>query len=297
MGKLNYIFVDKMVSFEMIPWNSPEWVTKGSFEFDVVFTSNISGFVVQYIRKKLTYKKTPSSLWEKTDRGYWEIFYIDKGMSWNADRFAQTSLGKESEGCLIQIGYAYFFPYYLSEEEHRIYQTDVKLPGDIKRIFGEEMRRGEIKMANGLPSSLEQPKMEGLRPTPKAIIHKLTVNWGKHAEPLGSQLNYSDDGETIEGWDSVVLEEVFAGEKIYQKFPWTSNEKRPLLEGQKEKEKYLSEEEWEEVNLKRGNKYPIHRFAEPLRGCPYCRRSETTARRAVFNAKPERSTLFQAKKI
>ena len=233
-------------TFSMIPWNSSALTLKlnrrgvanesikGSFEFDVVFTSNISGFVVQYIQKKLTYKKKASSVWKKIQRAYWEIFYIDKGMSWNADRFAQTSLGKESEGCLIQIGYAYFFPYYLSEEEHRIYQTDVKLPDDIKRIFGEEMRRGEIKMANGLPSSLEQPKMEGLRPTPKAIIHKLTVNWGKHAEPLGSQLNYSDDGKTIEGWDSVVLEEVFAGEKIYQKFPWSSNEKRPLLKDQKE---------------------------------------------------------------
>ena len=111
-------------TFSMIPWNSSALTLqlkrrgvanesiKGSFEFDVVFTSNQPGFVVQYIRKNRTYKKTASSRWKKTDRAYWEIFYIgDDRMSWNADRFAQTSLGKESEGGLIQIGYAYFFPY------------------------------------------------------------------------------------------------------------------------------------------------------------------------------------------
>ena len=265
----------------MIPWNSSALTLKlnrrgvanesikGSFEFDVVFTSNISGFVVQYIQKKLTYKKKASSVWKKIQRAYWEIFYIgDDGMSWNADRFAQTSLGNESEGCLIQIGYAYFFPYAqpVVQDPDKVDIVQIQITKDIKRIFGKEVQY-KIKMANGLPCSYQKPKMKGLQPIPNAIIHKLTVNWGEHAEPLGSQLNYSDDGKTIEGWDSVVVEEVFAGENIYQKFPWTSSEERPLLKDQDERNKYLSEEEWGEtlVNLNRPEEYldlPIP--------CTYC---------------------------
>ena len=245
----------------MIPWNTPEKDTKGHFKFDVVFTSNRPGFVVQYLRKKLTYKETAKSPWNKSNRAYWEIFYIgDDGMSWKGDRFAQTSIGKEeSEGCLIQIGYAYFFPYHLSEYEVEIYKTEVNLSPLLKRIFGEEVQRGKIAMANGLPSSLHKPKMADPEsplkkidpdewPLKKAIIRKLTVNWGEHA-PL-SQLNYSNDGtKTSEGWDSVVVEEVFAGEKIFKQFPWDSNKKRPLLKDQNERKKYLSKYKWKDALL------------------------------------------------
>ena len=88
-------------NFNMIGWNgmaSMNQSIKGSFEFDVVFVNDKPGFVVQFIQKTLTYKKTAaSSSWKKRNHAYWEIFYIGEDrMSWNSDRFAQTSLGPES---------------------------------------------------------------------------------------------------------------------------------------------------------------------------------------------------------
>ena len=67
-------------NFNMIGWNgmaSMNQSIKGSFEFDVVFVNDKPGFVVQFIQKTLTYKKTAaSSSWKKRNHAYWEIFYI-----------------------------------------------------------------------------------------------------------------------------------------------------------------------------------------------------------------------------
>ena len=252
-----------MITFSMIPWNTPEKDTKGHFKFDVVFTSNRPGFVVQYLRKKLTYKETAKSPWNKSNRAYWEIFYIgDDGMSWKGDRFAQTSIGKEeSEGCLIQIGYAYFFPYHLSEYEVEIYKTEVNLSPFLNESLAKKSNAVRLRwptvclrLSTNLKWLTRNRLLKRLTrdewPLKKAIIRKLTVNWGEHA-PL-SQLNYSNDGtKTSEGWDSVVVEEVFAGEKIFKQFPWDwdSNKKRPLLKDQNERKKYLSKYKWKDALL------------------------------------------------
>ena len=206
-------------TFSMIPWKKGKIKQRGNFTFDVLFKSNKKGFVVQYIRKILTYKEKSNSLpLNEYNYTYWEIFYIgDAGNSWNSDRFAQSPLEIESEGSLIQIGYAYFFPY---DQPVTMENKVIKITKKIKDIFGEGVNPDEIEYANGLPSSKEQPEMKGLTPIPLVIIHKLTVNWGKH-----EKLSYL----TNKGWSSVVDEEVFAGAKNYQTFPWNFSGQRPLL--------------------------------------------------------------------
>ena len=265
-------------NFNMIGWNgmaSMNQSIKGSFEFDVVFVNDKPGFVVQFIQKTLTYKKTAaSSSWKKRNHAYWEIFYIGEDrMSWNADRFAQTSLGPESEGCLIQIGYASFFPY--DKSVSLTNNNVVQITPEIGKIFGTAVQPDKIPSANGLPSSKKKPEMNNLKLIPSAIIHKLTVNWGNH-EPL-SQQNVSDDGKTFEGWDSIIEEEVFAGETIYQAFPWTATA-RPFLKDRDEQNRYLSEEDWEEtvVNLNRPQEYgqrPTGEGGVSSILCPHCTNS------------------------
>ena len=79
------------VAFGMIPYNSSapteemklrgvsKESIKGSFEFDVVFTTNkIPGFVVQYIRHTVTFREHPGFSWKTKDHDYWEIFHITK---------------------------------------------------------------------------------------------------------------------------------------------------------------------------------------------------------------------------
>ena len=58
----------------------------GSFWVDVKFTSNVPGFVVQYIEKNIAVQNTQLDSSETEDKRYWEIFYIDEsGESYNAD--------------------------------------------------------------------------------------------------------------------------------------------------------------------------------------------------------------------
>ena len=203
-------------TFSITPLKNGNMRRRGSFSFDVVFESNRKGFVVQYLRKILTYKKSVNSLVKNYNYSYWEIFYIDGGgKSRNTDRFAQNPLEQYSEGSLIQIGYAYFFPY---DEPVTQKNQVIELTGPIKEIFGSGVEPGVIEYANGLPSSKHQPEMNTLTPVPLVIIHKLTVNWGKH-ENLSKLTN--------KGWKSIVDEEVFAG--YYQIFPWGFKGQRPLL--------------------------------------------------------------------
>ena len=178
---------------------------------------------------------------------YWEIFYIGKnGKSWNTDRFSQTFLEDESEGTIIQIGYAYFFPYDKSvSQENEV----VKLTPSIKNIFGSHVG-GEynIEMANDLPSSKTQPLMRNLEPVKNVIVHKLTVKWGKH-EPKSKF-------QRKNAWSTEVTEEAFEGAQLYKEFPWEYKEERPF---------YFTSTEWDAVDLKRRKT-----FQKPKYKCPQC---------------------------
>ena len=188
------------ITFKVIPWNSSALnetlgqravaseSLEGSFVFDVSFRSNHKGFVVQHIRKYISYTAETSPRlsalnvgeygwkvdyedcddcnkecsrscsqflgenWEPANFDdckniplptekkvycktfdYWEIFYIGcEGESWNTDRFAQKHLEHDSEGIVIQIGYAYFFPYSKCVSQQK---DVVKLTKPIKKIF------------------------------------------------------------------------------------------------------------------------------------------------------------------
>ena len=149
---------------------------------------------------------------------YWEIFYIGKdGKSWNEDRFSQIGLGTDSEGTIIQIGYAYFFSYPKSVTQ-KGGVIEFTLP--IKKIFGPEfMANTNVRLADGLPSSEHKPTMKGLRPIENVIVRKLTAKWGKH-EP---ESNFDQ-----KGWDTVITEEAFGGFKVYEDFPYRGNVLRPF---------------------------------------------------------------------
>ncbi len=235
------------ISFGIIPYNThaPTESMKrrgvsmecprGSFSFDIVFTTSDKqpGFVVQYIRKTLTYRLNPSSPWRTRDHDYWEIFYINTdGESWNADRFAQTATSDtKSEGCFIQIGYAYFFPYSGPVE---MVNHNIKITKVLKKIFGKWMELGQIEYANGLPSSKKQPKMKGLDHQKTAIIHKLTGNWGPHVEEKNAMPST--------GWNTIIDEDVFSGPLIYSAFPWDYDKQRPLLKNKRETRRHLNKE-------------------------------------------------------
>jgi hypothetical protein len=232
------------IRFDLIPYNnsgaSPlRTRVRGSFVFDILFTTNNKpGFVVQYIRKKLTYRGNPASPWLATHHDYWEIFHITKdGESWNADRFAQTAIDDaESEGCFIQIGYAYFFPYSGSV---KMEDNNIEITPELQKIFGDWVEGHKIAYANGLPSSSKQPAMKGLRPLESAIIHKLTGNWGPHVEEKHASL-------PADGWNTLVDEDVFSGPLIYQAFPWKYRGSRPLLKEASEK-KALTQRQWKKA--------------------------------------------------
>ena len=265
------------VEFGMIPYNasapteemklrgvSKESI-KGSFEFDVVFTTNkIPGFVVQYIRKTITYRNHPGSSWNTRDYNYWEIFYIGAGgESSNADRFAQEELSLASEGCLIQIGYAYFFPY--AAPVKMAAGGSMVITKTLEKIFGGKMAPS-IPYANGLPSSDRQPEMKGVVPLESAIIHKLTADWGPHVEkaiPMPSA-----------GWNTIVDEEVFSGPVIFAAFPWDYAGKRPLLKTEEEKG-ILSRRDWKSATVtpSRGQHWRAQDWLPPPLRCPLCAES------------------------
>ena len=178
---------------------------------------------------------------------YWEIFYIgNEGESWNTDRFRQTFLENESEGTIIQIGYAYFFPYTKSVKQEK---DVVKLTASIKKLFGLHVGgHHNVAMANGLPSSKTQPLMENLKPVKNVIVHKLTVKWGKH-EPKSRFQNNTE-------WTTEVTEEAFEGPQLYKEFPWEYKEDRPF---------YFNSAGWDTVDLNREEN-----FRPPQFMCPSC---------------------------
>jgi len=235
---------------------------RGNFSFDILFTTSDyqPGFVVQYIRKTLTYRLNPSSPWITKDHDYWEIFYINTGgESWNADRFAQTAVSDtESEGCLIQIGYAYFFPY---SDPVEIVNHNIKITKVLKKIFGKWMKLGQIEYANGLPSSEKQPAMKDLNHLKTAIIHKLTGNWGPHVEEKNSMAST--------GWDTIIDEEVFSGPFIYAAFPWDYDKQRPLLKNEGEKQHHLNRRDWQRSDI---TFVRPSQFLQPYLTCPTCRK-------------------------
>jgi len=180
---------------------------------------------------------------------YWEIFYIgNEGESWNTDRFKQTFLKNESEGTIIQIGYAYFFPYTKSvKQENEV----VKLTASIKKLFGPRVGgHHNIAMANGLPSSKTQPFMGKLEPVKNVIVHKLTVKWGKH-EPTSKFQRQTE-------WTTEVTEEAFEGSQLYKEFPWEYKEDRPF---------YFNSAEWDKIDLDRRKD-----FRPPEFMCPSCKK-------------------------
>jgi len=217
------------------------------------------------------YKFLGKNIWEKTRDGdcknlpvpdketvvctlddYWEIFYIGKeGTSWNTDRFSQTFLENESEGTIIQIGYAYFFPYNKSvQQENEV----VKLTDSIKKLFGPHVGYHNVKMANGLPSSKTQPLMGKLEPVKNVIVHKLTVKWGKHEPESKFQ-------RKIE-WTTEATEEAFEGLQLYKKFPWEYKGDRPF---------YFNSAGWDTVELNREETYRPPQFV-----CPSCTNAHFT---------------------
>ena len=241
---------------------------RGSFSFDIVFTTSDKqpGFVVQYIRKTLTYRLNPSSPWRTRDHDYWEIFYINTdGESWNADRFAQTATSDtKSEGCFIQIGYAYFFPYSGPVE---MVNHNIKITKVLKKIFGKWMKQnppnlGGIEYANGLPSSKKQPKMKGLDPQETAIIHKLTGNWGPHVEEKNAMPST--------GWNTIIDEDVFSGPLIYSAFPWNYDKQRPLLKNKRETRRYLNKKA---LSQSPSTFVRPSQFLKPYLTCPSCRKN------------------------
>jgi len=172
---------------------------------------------------------------------YWEIFYIgNKGKSWNTDRFGQSFLENDSEGTIIQIGYAYFFPY---NKPVKQYKEVVELTQPIKKIFGQFVDIHNIKSANGLPASTDQPEMVGLKPIENVIVHKLTAKWGNHESK--SQFHQN------EGWDTVVVEESFGGSQVYKDFPWEYKKDRPF---------YFDADQWNEIGLNRKLDYKSPKF-------------------------------------
>ena len=203
-------------TFRMVSWGKDKSTQRGNFSFDVVFKNNKKGFVVQYLRKIIRHK-TPGSSVAENNYSYWEIFYIDgSGKSRNTDRFAQNSLKRDSEGSVIQIGYAYFFPY---DEPVTQKNQVIELTEVISEIFGAGVEPDVIPYANGLPSSEHQPAMNNLTVDPKVIIRKLTVTWGPHE---------TFSNKTDKGWETIVVPEVFEDDTWYQKFPWKYPGQRPL---------------------------------------------------------------------
>lgn len=202
---------------------------------------------------------------------YWEIFYIGKnGKSWNTDRFSQTSLEDESEGTIIQIGYAYFFPYDKSVSQKN---EVVKLTTSIKNIFGSRVG-GEynIEMANGLPSSKTQPLMRNLEPVKNVIVHKLTVKWGKH-DPKSKFQRKTE-------WTTEVTEEAFEGPQLYKEFPWEYKEDRPF---------YFTSTEWNTVDLNRRKT-----FQNPKYKCPQCGNEHFKGNWWDYHDNKPKKTLFDA---
>ena len=251
--------MDTQISFGLLPYKVPaegvfKETVRGGFVFDVLFTTNSRpGFVVQYVRKTLTVRTAPSSAWVTTNHAYWEIFYIAaNGESWNADRFAQTAVNShESEGCFIQIGYAYFFPYPFPVE---MVKNNIRITPRLQSVFGDWVALDKIVYANGLPSAEKQPAMKDLAPLESAIIHKLTGNWGPHVEQQTRMPSA--------GWNTIIDEEVFSGPLIYDAFPWDYPGPRPLLKKEAGGDA-LSRRQW------KASRVPFAR--EGFRpGCPRC---------------------------
>ena len=156
----------------------------GGYIADILFTSNICGFVVQEINKIYKFKKNNFNTEiqkELKDNGYtiegnnkyslkyYEIFYIssknEKINSYNTSRhpdgFVQINCGKETEGSILQYGICEFYPY-LNIDNVKYDEKDNMIINDkLKNIFGDHVKIGKVPNANSLPSSFKKPKMDG----------------------------------------------------------------------------------------------------------------------------------------
>ena len=193
----------------MIPWNhcaTTEALKKrgvlhelqgASFTAHVMFTSNTPGFIVQQITKETELdeegdlqqvplankrrskvKETLKTIKNTPVFTYYEIFWHDgkNTCKYAMDTFGQTELPPESSGIITIIGTADFYPYSENVEFTSTTQL-MKISKKLKTIFGAHITRYGVKDANGLPSGINPPNMNGLHKEGPTLVHKLTSEW------------------------------------------------------------------------------------------------------------------------